>query len=199
MDMENALITAFGFHEFAETAGDMGGGIVLHEAAVELFADRIRIVEFSGDINGLNEARKALGILRSSGWKPNVLPFPFSLKELPLRTVGEVALRSCGQVKESMGSIKFKPKREKLLDYLKMSQEIKFRQDQQPLFVQMAQMVRQALTSGAAFSVGTSPASPVATPSAANLQALEKLGELRAKGIITEEEFSAKKKQILGI
>ena len=31
------------------------------------------------------------------------------------------------------------------------------------------------------------------------LDELEKLGELRDKGIITEEEFSAKKKQLLGL
>lgn len=32
-----------------------------------------------------------------------------------------------------------------------------------------------------------------------NLEELEKLAELKSKGIITEEEFNKKKKQILGI
>jgi len=32
-----------------------------------------------------------------------------------------------------------------------------------------------------------------------NLSQIEKLAELRDKGILTEEEFSAKKKQLLGL
>jgi len=42
-----------------------------------------------------------------------------------------------------------------------------------------------------------SPASPTVQPD--YLAELEKLGELRDKGIITEEEFQAKKKQLLGL
>ena len=36
-------------------------------------------------------------------------------------------------------------------------------------------------------------------PPASNLDELEKLGSLREKGIVTEEEFQAKKKQLLGL
>jgi len=42
-----------------------------------------------------------------------------------------------------------------------------------------------------------SPASPTVQPD--YLAELEKLGELRDKGIITEEEFQSKKKQLLGL
>lgn len=38
-----------------------------------------------------------------------------------------------------------------------------------------------------------------APPTTSNLHELEKLGSLREKGIITEEEFQAKKKQLLGL
>lgn len=46
------------------------------------------------------------------------------------------------------------------------------------------------------------PAAPAASPSMSTddvLAQLAKLGELRAAGILTEEEFAAKKSQILGL
>jgi cytochrome c-type biogenesis protein CcmH/NrfG len=43
----------------------------------------------------------------------------------------------------------------------------------------------------------TAPPSPAAAPS--YLEELEKLGQLRDSGIITDEEFEAKKKQLLGL
>lgn len=44
------------------------------------------------------------------------------------------------------------------------------------------------------------PAATVQAPDADDQMAqLEKLGELKANGILTEEEFTAKKKQILGL
>ncbi len=39
----------------------------------------------------------------------------------------------------------------------------------------------------------------VSTPGSVGLDELEKLAELKEKGIITKEEFDAKKKQILGL
>jgi hypothetical protein len=43
------------------------------------------------------------------------------------------------------------------------------------------------------------PAAPASTGEASYLEELEKLGELRDKGIITDEEFDAKKKDLLGL
>jgi hypothetical protein len=44
------------------------------------------------------------------------------------------------------------------------------------------------------------PAAPAAAPAAPDYAAeLEQLAQLKAQGILTEEEFEAKKKQILGI
>ena len=44
------------------------------------------------------------------------------------------------------------------------------------------------------------PAAPPAAPAAPDYAAeLEQLAQLKAQGILTEEEFEAKKKQILGI
>ena len=43
------------------------------------------------------------------------------------------------------------------------------------------------------------PAAPAAPSEDDQLEQLEKLGDLHAKGILTDEEFAAKKAQILGI
>jgi hypothetical protein len=43
------------------------------------------------------------------------------------------------------------------------------------------------------------PAAPAAPAQPAYVAELEQLGQLRAQGIISDEEFEAKKKQILGI
>ncbi len=50
---------------------------------------------------------------------------------------------------------------------------------------------------GAAFEQGA--AAGGGAPAADYTAELEKLGELKAQGLITEEEFAAKKKQLLGI
>lgn len=53
---------------------------------------------------------------------------------------------------------------------------------------------------GAAPAAGAPPAQPqAAAPQESYLQELERLAALRDKGILTDEEFQAKKKQLLGI
>jgi hypothetical protein len=51
----------------------------------------------------------------------------------------------------------------------------------------------------AALGQGAPPAEPASAGETSYLEELEKLGELRDKGIITDEEFEAKKKQLLGL
>jgi len=43
------------------------------------------------------------------------------------------------------------------------------------------------------------PAAPAAGPQESYLDQLERLADLRDRGILTEEEFQAKKKQVLGL
>ncbi len=43
------------------------------------------------------------------------------------------------------------------------------------------------------------PATPAETNSNEQFAELEKLGQLKAEGVLTQEEFDAKKKQILGL
>jgi hypothetical protein len=51
----------------------------------------------------------------------------------------------------------------------------------------------------AALGQDTAPAATASTDEPSYLEELEKLGDLRDKGIITDEEFEAKKKELLGL
>jgi membrane protease subunit (stomatin/prohibitin family) len=53
----------------------------------------------------------------------------------------------------------------------------------------MAQQLNQGLQGGAAAAGGVKPDDVMAT--------IEKLGELKAKGVLTDEEFAAKKAELL--
>jgi hypothetical protein len=73
----------------------------------------------------------------------------------------------------------------------------------QPLDKQDLADVHSAQSSGSSLAVQP-PTSPVATPSAATGEAdyiaeLERLAGLRDMGVITTDEFEAKKKQLLGL
>lgn len=62
----------------------------------------------------------------------------------------------------------------------------------------LAQNLAQGLQPNAAANAAVAAAAPVATVSANDVMAtLEKLGELKAKGILTQEEFDAKKVELL--
>jgi len=65
---------------------------------------------------------------------------------------------------------------------------VMFTKKQQPLFEQIRDIVEERIQSG------NNPAS-----TSSDADELEKLASLRDKGILTEEEFQQKKKQILGL
>lgn len=60
---------------------------------------------------------------------------------------------------------------------------------------------QQAAAAGAGLEQGYAPqaAAPAAPAEADYMAELEQLAQLKAQGILTDEEFEAKKKQILGI
>jgi len=68
---------------------------------------------------------------------------------------------------------------------------LSFRPGQQKAFEAFREMLEAKMTSGA------STRAP--TPATTDLDQLEKLASLLGKGIITDEEFSRKKKQLLGL
>jgi predicted Zn-dependent peptidase len=72
---------------------------------------------------------------------------------------------------------------------------VRHRQDQR--YAQQDQERYEAdLAAQQAYAAQAAPAAPAAPDYAAEL---EQLAQLKAQGILTEEEFEAKKKQILGI
>jgi hypothetical protein len=49
-------------------------------------------------------------------------------------------------------------------------------------------------------TAGTAPVPPVATPSAVGItEELSKLADLKAQGVLTDEEFAAAKQKLLGV
>jgi len=70
-------------------------------------------------------------------------------------------------------------------------------QSQQIAELQAQQAAQQAAAQAPPPQAAPPPAAVAAEPD--YMAELEKLGQLKAQGIITEEEFQAKKKQILGI
>lgn len=65
---------------------------------------------------------------------------------------------------------------------------ITFNKKQQPAFEEIKSMIEERMTKGKGKAQSES-----------SINDLEKLAELKEKGIISEEEFNAKKKQILGL
>jgi hypothetical protein len=57
----------------------------------------------------------------------------------------------------------------------------------------------QAALAGAPAAGAPAQQAPAAAPQQSYLQELERLAELRDRGILTDEEFAAKKKQLLGL
>lgn len=71
--------------------------------------------------------------------------------------------------------------------------ELGMRQDFEP------KEERAQATSVAAAPVAVAPPSTSAVPAPGYVAELERLAQLRDQGIVSEEEFAAKKKQLLGI
>jgi predicted Zn-dependent peptidase len=72
---------------------------------------------------------------------------------------------------------------------------VRHRQDQKYAAQDQAQY-EQEMTQQQAYAAQAAPAAPAQPDYAAEL---EQLAQLKAQGILTDEEFEAKKKQILGI
>ena len=72
---------------------------------------------------------------------------------------------------------------------------VRHRQDQKYAAQDQARY-EQDMAAQQAYATTAAPAAPAAPDYAAEL---EQLAQLKAQGILTEEEFEAKKKQILGI
>lgn len=81
-------------------------------------------------------------------------------------------------------------------DALKSDNAVTFSKKDLPLFMEAAKVGRMMIERANTVAV---PTVPSVAPAVNNLDQLAKLAELRDNGIITQDEFDAKKKQILGI
>lgn len=98
---------------------------------------------------------------------------------------------------ESMGSLKLNGK--KWRDFFKTN-EVHFSKEQEAGFVALVEKLQEATDRRSRSSAVDPPAGrPAAPPSVSDLDALEKLAELKSKGVITDEEFAVQKRRILGL
>ena len=124
------------------------------------------------------------------------MQFGSSDKEIPLRSITALLFKETSMW-SNLGYIQiiYKGSIEKQVRILNGASSdentILFKKNQEKIFQEIKTKVNNIISSG--FSNVNS------ANQTTGLNDLEKLAELKAKGIITEEEFSLKKKQILGI
>lgn len=129
-------------------------------------------------------SRKGMLGLLSQGLKGN--------KEIRIRDISSIQFKKAGYAFNGYIQFAFLGGHETkggIFDATKDENSIIFTKKQQKMFEEAKARIEQYQNQAA---------SPVAQPSS-EYDDLEKLNNLKIKGIITEEEFQAKKKQILGL
>lgn len=114
------------------------------------------------------------------------------VKEIPLSQITAVEFKAAGRM--FSGYIQFSymggaQSKGGILDAARDENTVMFKQSQQEEFERMRMEIERL----------RGITKPTATRPASSLDEIERLGELRDKGLITEEEFQAKKRQILGL
>jgi hypothetical protein len=133
--------------------------------------------------NKIRIARKGMMAFSSHGFKGD--------KEILIKSISAIQFKSASSWTNGYIQFSFLGGQEAkggLAQAVSDENTIIFKKSQQPEFEQMKSLIERKM------------AEPdIAPKSVGNLDELEKLAELKQKGIITEEEFNLKKKQILGI
>jgi hypothetical protein len=138
---------------------------------IELLQDRIRI------------KRKGFGSLMLQGFKGD--------KEILISQLSAIQLKKAGMLTNGYIQFSFLGGHETkggLLDATRDENTVMFNTKQQKEFIELKERIDQMIASSRA-----------GTKAPSNLDELEKLASLKDKGIITEEEFNLKKKQLLGL
>ena len=120
-------------------------------------------------------------------------------KEIYFHSITSLQFKKCGWITNGYLQIVFPGSRETkggLFDAADDENTVMFGSDQQPAFEAMRNAIQEGIA--AARRPVPTPA-PAPTVPALDLAALEQLASLRDRGILTEEEFTAKKRQILGL
>lgn len=136
-------------------------------------------------------------IIRRTGFMSK-LQFGSSDKEIPLRSLTAIQFKetsfwsNLGYIQLAYaGSVE---KQVRILDGASSDENtVLFKKSQENAFKTIKQELNNIINQG------FSPNNNVQVNNNSNLDDLEKLADLKTKGIITEEEFIAKKRQILGL
>jgi len=138
---------------------------------IELLQDRVRI------------KRKGFGSLMLQGFKGD--------KEILISQLSAIQFKKAGMLTNGYIQFSFLGGHETkggLLDATRDENTVMFNTKQQKEFIELKERIDQMIASSRA-----------GTKAPSNLDELEKLAALKDKGIITEEEFAQKKKQLLGL
>jgi hypothetical protein len=113
-------------------------------------------------------------------------------KEIQISHISAIQLKKAGTFTNGYIQFSFLGGQESqkgIMDATKDENTIMFAKATQSQFIKIKEEIEKRLVAG----------KPSRAVQASGLDELEKLAELKSKGIITEQEFQAKKKQILGI
>jgi hypothetical protein len=204
MDKERILAEYLGYTREADAGGNMGGGYIYRETTVEVMDAAMRFVVYQGARNQ-GEAAKALAILKSHDWRNDVLPFSYSQRMVSWAELEDVRLDP-PDPDDPYGRLRFTFPQHGVLDRLThMAVELYFLEEDRPQFQQLRETALELM----AAHQGERPAEPAHEgglglnlhrdrgPSAADLEALEKLAALHEKGVLSDDEFATAKARLL--
>jgi hypothetical protein len=207
MDEERSLAEFLGYVSEADGVGDFGGGYVYRETTAEVLAAGLRLVTYRNALNG-EEAAKALAILKSHDWRTDVLPFGFTRRVLPWGALEGVRFE-LPEKPDGYGRLRFTYPQHNMLDRIVHAPvDLYFAMEDQAAFGRLFEMARERI----AAHRGEHPAEAAPPrvgglrlglrresngPTAADLEALEKLAALHEKGVLNDAEFAAAKARLL--
>jgi uncharacterized OB-fold protein len=143
----------------------------------------------SAAVSGESVVLEASGVNGKIGLFQDKIQIQHNVKYLELNKIAGVIIKPAGALTNGYIHFELIGAEESKIENLETDQyeyTILFNKQQQKTFEEIKQAIDETK-------------SPIAPPSGSGIADLEKLAELKAKGIITEEEFTAKKKQILGL
>lgn len=140
-------------------------------------------IEFTGE--KIIIKRKGLNAFFTQGLKGN--------KEIFIKQISSIQFKEAGMF--TNGYIQFaflggKETKGGLLDAVKDENTVMFTKKQMPAFSELKKSIEAAIVKSN---------NPITSNSSSSLDELEKLASLKDKGIISEDEFLMKKKQLLGL
>lgn len=149
---------------------------------------------FARGVNGQVKLKDGKIIIKRQGFVSKISHGLKGDKSILINRISSVQFKKAGTFTNGYIQFAFSGSDESksgIIDATKDENTVMFNKKQQPDFIKIKKKVDELMSQPKQSTSGNSNNS--------DLNDLEKLAELKDKGIITEEEFAAKKKQILGI